>query len=216
MALALIDEIIKAIDVEFPTKIEDTDVKIDDHGHGHGGHGSHDCGIPHELMRTQSPINFITNDLMPLSKDEMKKIPFKIKYPSKIKGCHIINNGYTVQVNIPSDVVCEIYLKGDVFKLIQFHFHCPSEHTINDKSFNMEMHLVHLNKNGDIAVMGFIFDSTVAKSAKPKFKLSKSKHHLLLEPSTKKMTSMLHDIFIYYIMLWYIEGNFVICTHNYR
>eukprot|EP00490_Sorites_sp_Unknown_P014325 CAMPEP_0114656176 /NCGR_PEP_ID=MMETSP0191-20121206/11931_1 /TAXON_ID=126664 /ORGANISM="Sorites sp." /LENGTH=210 /DNA_ID=CAMNT_0001872827 /DNA_START=489 /DNA_END=1118 /DNA_ORIENTATION=+ len=95
---------------------------------------------------------------------------------------------------MPKDVPCQLYIKGDVFKLAQFHFHCPSEHTIDNKPFSMEMHLVHLNEDNEIAVMGFIFDVKAQKTAKPKFKLSKSKHHLLLDPQPKKVKSDLNKI----------------------
>ena len=33
--------------------------------------------------------------------------------------------------------------KGEKYSLQQFHFHTPSEHTINGIQFPMEMHLVH-------------------------------------------------------------------------
>ena len=29
------------------------------------------------------------------------------------------------------------------YKLVQFHFHSPSEHTMNGKQYAMEVHLVH-------------------------------------------------------------------------
>lgn len=32
---------------------------------------------------------------------------------------------------------------GKVFELKQFHFHTPSEHTIDGEYFPLEMHLVH-------------------------------------------------------------------------
>ena len=34
-------------------------------------------------------------------------------------------------------------LDGDVYSLLQFHFHAPSEHTIDGDHSDMEMHLVH-------------------------------------------------------------------------
>jgi carbonic anhydrase len=40
---------------------------------------------------------------------------------------------------------------------VQFHFHTPSEHLIDGKPYEMEMHLVHVNDDGQIAVLGFIF-----------------------------------------------------------
>jgi carbonic anhydrase len=39
---------------------------------------------------------------------------------------------------------------------MQFHFHHPSEHTINGASFPMEVHFVHANAAGNLAVMGVL------------------------------------------------------------
>lgn len=39
---------------------------------------------------------------------------------------------------------------------MQFHFHSPSEHTINGKHYAMEVHLVHKNDEGQLAVVGVL------------------------------------------------------------
>ena len=46
------------------------------------------------------------------------------------------------------------------FEPAQFHFHAPSEHTKNDKTYDLEMHIVHLYKvtEGLGAVIGVFFD----------------------------------------------------------
>jgi len=38
------------------------------------------------------------------------------------------------------------------------NFHTPSENTINGKNFPLEMHLVHLNKKNEIAVVAIMFE----------------------------------------------------------
>jgi carbonic anhydrase len=48
------------------------------------------------------------------------------------------------------------------FRLVQFHFHAPSEHTIDGKRFDMELHLVHMNQLGDLAVVGVLLSSSTA------------------------------------------------------
>jgi carbonic anhydrase len=46
---------------------------------------------------------------------------------------------------------------GDVkYKLLQVHFHRPSEHMIGGKNFPMEAHFVHRNEAGGLAVVGVL------------------------------------------------------------
>ncbi|MBW4573611.1 MAG: carbonic anhydrase [Tolypothrix carrinoi HA7290-LM1] len=66
----------------------------------------------------------------------------------------IVNNGHTIQVNYESG--SSIKLDGETFNLVQFHFHDPSEHTIEKKLFDMELHLVHRSEAGALAVIGVL------------------------------------------------------------
>ena len=43
------------------------------------------------------------------------------------------------------------------YELKQFHFHTPSEHTLDGMHFPMEMHLVHASESGELAVYGVFF-----------------------------------------------------------
>jgi carbonic anhydrase len=62
----------------------------------------------------------------------------------------IVNNGHTIQVNMPAGGKLS---RGDKsYDLLQFHFHTPSEHLVQDKSFAMEVHFV--NKNAEIRITG--------------------------------------------------------------
>merc|ERR1712228_495406 len=69
------------------------------------------------------------------------------------------NNGYTVQITIgdQDSNPCTVTVEGVKYTLRQFHFHTPSEHTLDDRQYEMEMHLVHTTDDGDIAVLGYIF-----------------------------------------------------------
>lgn len=68
----------------------------------------------------------------------------------------IVNNGHTIQVNIDSG--SKITIDSIDFELKQFHFHSPSENHIDDKSFPLEAHFVHLDKDGNIAVLALMFE----------------------------------------------------------
>jgi len=91
----------------------------------------------------QSPI-----DIKKSYKTTLEPIKFFYK-PMQLK---IINNGHTIQVNAQEGN--SIIIDGEKYQLAQFHFHSPSEHKVKGKSYDMELHLVHKNKTGDIAVVG--------------------------------------------------------------
>ena len=50
-----------------------------------------------------------------------------------------------------------ILLNGTLYKLKQCHWHSSSEHTINGKRFDLEVHLVHESATGNIAVTGILY-----------------------------------------------------------
>jgi carbonic anhydrase len=97
--------------------------------------------------RNQSPIdlaNFIHADLP------------KIAFDYKPGGHQVVNNGHAVQVNYNDG--SSITVDSTVFKLKQFHFHSPSENTINGRSFPMEAHFVHADDQGNLAVVALMFE----------------------------------------------------------
>ncbi len=54
----------------------------------------------------------------------------------------IKNNGHTIQVDYPPGSYIKI--NGEIYQLLQFHFHTPSEHTVARNAYGMELH-VHQN-----------------------------------------------------------------------
>eukprot|EP01083_Nonionella_stella_P272667 924752_1 len=134
--------------------------------------------------QSQSPINIIsttdTGITQVMPDKEFANNPLSFNYPSAISNCSILNNGHTVQVNIDCNMnKCTLSIHDKIYILRQFHFHTPSEHTIDSKQYEMEMHLVHINQENKIAVLGFIF-STKQLYKKPKLELTKSRAHLIL------------------------------------
>lgn len=90
----------------------------------------------------QSPI-----DIKSLQKSAL--LPLKPSY-QKI-SVKLFNNGHTVQVNIPEGN--RLVIGDKEYSLVQFHFHAPSEHHIDGKFYPMELHLVHKDKEGKLAVI---------------------------------------------------------------
>lgn len=70
-------------------------------------------------------------------------------------GGMVINNAHTIQVDITGGG--SLTLDGKDYVLKQFHFHHPSEHTIDGKQFPLEVHFVHASGNSDLAVVGVLF-----------------------------------------------------------
>ena len=65
----------------------------------------------------------------------------------------LINNGHTIQVNYEPGSFLK--LDGQDYELLQFHFHKPSEHLVEGRPYDMEVHLVHRNQEtGNLAVLG--------------------------------------------------------------
>lgn len=54
---------------------------------------------------------------------------------------------------------------GDTYRLLQFHAHTPSEHTIEGESFPMEIHFVHQSEVGELAVVGMMIEEGDENSA---------------------------------------------------
>ena len=91
----------------------------------------------------QSPI-----DLGKSSDFRLSKIAFNYN-PAAL---NVVNNGHTIQVNV--DNGSTITIGKEAYRLLQFHFHTPSEHSKNSKRFPMEVHFVHVNSAGVLAVVG--------------------------------------------------------------
>jgi carbonic anhydrase len=67
-----------------------------------------------------------------------------------------LDNGHTIQVNSKTG---ETMTVGDeTYALLQFHFHAPSEHTVDGEHFPMEMHFVYQAADGALAVAGLFID----------------------------------------------------------
>jgi len=72
----------------------------------------------------------------------------------------VINNGHAIQANYETG--SSITVAGKTYKLLQFHFHNPSENVINGKYFPIEAHLVHKSDDGHLAVIAVMFDEGAA------------------------------------------------------
>ena len=141
-----------------PTAIADTV-----HWQYQGEHGPEHWGAMTKSFSTcstgvnQSPID-ITQPI------EANLSALQVNYQKN--QVEVVNNGHTIQTNIAkgSNFINDV----GTFALKQFHFHAPSENTIDGKSFPLEVHFVHADDNGRLSVIGVMFEygaenSTLAK-----------------------------------------------------
>lgn len=103
----------------------------------------------------QSPIDLTS----PLSAN----VATPVRSWSPVHAAQVVNNGHTLQVNVSGPG--SLKLAGKEYSLKQFHFHHPSEHTIDGKSFPLEVHFVHAASDGDLAVIGVMFEAGAVNPA---------------------------------------------------
>ncbi len=96
----------------------------------------------------QSPIDIITNEVS-ANKDLG---PLVFHYKDIITS--VEDTGHAVQANLSG----RASINNRPFKLVQVHFHTPSEHKVNTAQYPMEAHFVHSADDGRIAVIGVFFN----------------------------------------------------------
>lgn len=112
----------------------------------HGEHGPEHWGGTCQSGSSQSPVNI---------DHPSKSSPRPIIFNYHSTAAKILNNGETVKIIFePGN---EIIVEGRTYALLQMHFHTPSEHTVGSQAQPIELHLVHKNQDGQLAVVGVFF-----------------------------------------------------------
>jgi len=78
-----------------------------------------------------------------------------VRFDYRPSAFAVVDNGHTVQVNVPPGNAIEV--GGRRYDLVQFHFHRPSEERIDGRQFEMSLHLVHKDGTGRLAVVAVLF-----------------------------------------------------------
>ncbi len=98
-----------------------------------------------EVGKKQTPVNIVPATtiaaLLPPLLFSYGNTPFVVE-----------NTGHVVEV--PYAAGSSVLIGLDRYDLLQFHFHAPSEHTVNGANAAIEMHLVHRDVLGNLAVIG--------------------------------------------------------------
>ncbi len=80
-----------------------------------------------------------------------------VQFDYRASSATVVNNGHTIQVDVQGENT--ITVRGSTYRLLQFHFHSPSEEQINFKRFPMVAHLVHKNAEGQLAVVALMLET---------------------------------------------------------
>lgn len=104
--------------------------------------------------KSQSPINILTNTGKgsPAWTLEYKTTRLQVAHHEQVD--ELINNGHTIQVT--PEPGSALNYGGKMYHLKQFHFHTPSEHTVDGKHAPMEVHFVHQADDQGLAVVGVL------------------------------------------------------------
>ena len=155
---------VKALGV-IPHEKQSTAPQMPPHGEGHWSYAgetgpqawsrlSKDFNIC-AIGKRQSPINIQESSTL-----QGPAEPLQFNYQPS--NGSVVNNGHTIQVDLTGDNA--VTVRGASYKLLQFHFHTPSEEQVNGQSFAMVAHLVHKNADGQLAVVAVLLEPGEANS----------------------------------------------------
>ena len=132
------------------------------------------CGHSLAPMNRQSPIELPVGDRLPVGADEGVEFTGGEKTRVTIEHtCH------TVQAALTEDSVRTMRLSGQEYRMLQFHFHTPSEHVVSGqkagtRNYPAEIHFVHAAVRDDgsldsdqLAVIGLFVDVTDQRESPP-------------------------------------------------
>jgi carbonic anhydrase len=140
------------------------------HGDGHTAHWGYEADNGPDIWGSmnsdwalcangleQSPIdlaNAVKTRLPAVDLDRPGEGEFEVLTQASVVDA--LDNGHTIQVN--SKTGEKLTVDGKAYALLQFHFHAPSEHTVDGRHLPMEMHFVHQADDGALAVVGVLVE----------------------------------------------------------
>ncbi|XP_062005729.1 alpha carbonic anhydrase 4-like [Rosa rugosa] len=103
--------------------------------------------------KLQSPVDLLpSNARKAISRVDDLNMSYK---PSNATMKH---EGYAISIQWEGDAG-SIQINGTDYLLKRCHWHRSSEHFINGRSYDLELHMVHQSQNNDVAVVAFLYQS---------------------------------------------------------
>ncbi|XP_058740370.1 alpha carbonic anhydrase 4-like [Vicia villosa] len=100
--------------------------------------------------KLQSPINLLSKGVQELSD------PGKLQVKYNLAPAVLQKRSHDVKIQWNGDGG-NLIINENQYKLLQCHWHSPAEHTLNETKFDLELHAVHKNTKGEIAVIGVLY-----------------------------------------------------------
>ncbi|KAH7542657.1 alpha carbonic anhydrase 7 [Ziziphus jujuba] len=98
----------------------------------------------------QSPIDLLSERV------EVVSHLGRLKMNYKASNATLKNRGHDMMLKWEGDAG-NLEINGTEYALRQCHWHTPSEHTVNGKKYDVEVHLVHESPQGNITVIGILY-----------------------------------------------------------
>ncbi|XP_052166443.1 alpha carbonic anhydrase 7-like [Oryza glaberrima] len=103
----------------------------------------------------QSPINLGLLDLT------LAPSLGDLNYTYRNANATVVNRGHDIMVRFDGgdDAAAAggLVINGTAYRLRQVHWHAPSEHAVDGRRYDMELHMVHLNTQNQTAVVGVLY-----------------------------------------------------------
>ncbi|TMW55425.1 hypothetical protein Poli38472_010307 [Pythium oligandrum] len=126
-------------------------------------HGPADWGAEFPVCAgsRQSPIDITQRDACG---EEKRRAP--LSFAGECSNFHIkqLYESYKAEIANGS---CTVLAKNKSYNFAQVHFHAPSEHTLNGKTFDGEVHFVHQAADGNILVVGLFLTKKQGATTDP-------------------------------------------------
>ncbi|KAK9921043.1 hypothetical protein M0R45_029573 [Rubus argutus] len=101
--------------------------------------------------KLQSPINLVDKH----ARKTISRVD-DLKMSYKPSTATMKNEGHAIGIEWEGDAG-SIQINGTHYFLKQCHWHRTSEHLINGRSYNLELHMVHQSRKNNVAVVAFLY-----------------------------------------------------------
>ncbi|RKP05809.1 alpha carbonic anhydrase, partial [Thamnocephalis sphaerospora] len=107
--------------------------------------------------RQQSPINLAQTTSDRALGSDRESHTLQLSW-SPLHNVNAQHNGHTIQADLSAEATANntVTFDGKRYSLTQFHIHTPSEHRLDERHFDGELHFVSQSADGQLLVTGIL------------------------------------------------------------